>query len=140
MTLLLVLLLTAASAAQLVRVEMGAAIPEFDPADLHTYKISRPGRVFSSTDRYIVFVTYWRFEPDETGPQSFEMYLIPPRGEVERAAYGFSVPASWAGRSKPTFWHFTLNPAKVKNQAGEWLVYFLVNGRLLGQTTFRLEP
>ena len=136
----LIFTLAMAWAAQLERVEMGAPIPGFDPADLHTYKIARPTRVFEAGDGAIVFVTYWRFEPGDAGEQTFEMYLIPPRGEVERAGYTFRVPTAWEGRVKPTFWHFRLNPTKAGQQAGEWTVYFLYNGELGGQARFRLEP
>jgi len=127
-------------AARLERVEMGPPAPGFDPADLHTYKIARPAHVFHAADGAIVFVTYWRFEDGDAGEEAFEMYLIPPRGEVERAGYSFDVPKSWEGRVKPTFWHFKLNPTKARTQAGEWTVYFLFNGELKGQLTFRLEP
>jgi len=127
-------------AADLVRVEMGVAIDGFDPADLHTYKIARQTSDFSGDDGEIVFVTYWRFEPQDVGEQTFEMYLIPPRGEVEWAGYTFAVPASWAGKVKPTFWHFHLNQTKARQQAGVWTVYFLFNGQLKGQTSFTLHP
>ena len=127
-------------AAELARVEMGTPVPGFDPADLHTYKIARPARVFRAADGAIVFVSYWSFEPGDAGERAFEMYLIPPRGEVERAGYTFNVPAGWVGRVKPTFWHFRLTPARARSQAGEWTVYFLFNGVLKGQTTFVLEP
>jgi len=136
----LAFVLALALAAELERVEMGVPVPDFDPADLHTYKIARPARVFRGTDGAIVFVTYWRFEPGDAGERAFEMYLIPPRGEVERAGYTFAVPKGWEGQVKPTFWHFKLNPTKARAQAGEWTVYFLFNGELKGQTTFRLEP
>ncbi|WP_456446771.1 hypothetical protein [Oceanithermus sp.] len=136
----LVLALGLAFAAQLERVEMGPPAPGFDPADLHTYKIARPAHVFHAADGAIVFVTHWRFEPGDAGEEAFEMYLIPPRGEVERAGYSFDVPKSWEGRVKPTFWHFKLNPTKARVQAGEWTVYFLFNGELKGQVNFRLEP
>jgi hypothetical protein len=136
----LLLLLTAATAAELVRVEVGVPGPGFNPADLHTYKIARETRLFHGDDREIVFVTYWRFSAADVGPQAFEMYLLPPRGEVERAGYSFSVPASWAGKVKPTFWHFNLNPTKARQQAGKWTVYFLFNGELKGKTSFELSP
>jgi len=136
----LMLLAPLASAADLVRVEMGVAIADFDPADLHTYKIARQTHDFHGDDGNIVFVTYWRFGPQDVGEQAFEMYLIPPRGEVERAGYTFAVPAGWVGKVKPTFWHFALNPTKASQQAGEWTVYFLFNGQLKGETGFTLTP
>jgi len=129
-----------AGAADLVRVEMGVAVADFDPADLHTYKIARQTHEFHGDDGNIIFVTYWRFEPEDVGVQVFEMYLIPPRGEVERAGYTFTVPAGWVGEIKPTFWHFALTPAKAGQRAGEWKVYFLFNGRLKGETAFLLSP
>ncbi|WP_457637118.1 hypothetical protein [Oceanithermus sp.] len=137
---LALLLAQLAAAADLVRVEMGPAAPGFDPADLHTYKIARQTREFHAGDGAIVFVTYWRFEPADVGAQTFEMYLIPPRGEVEQAGYTFAVPASWAGKVKPTFWHFKLNPTKARQQAGKWTVYFLFNGQLKGEAAFSLSP
>lgn len=136
----LLVLAQLAGAADLVKVEMGVAIPGFDPADLHTYKIARQTQEFHGDDGAIVFVTYWRFDQGDAGEQSFEMYLIPPRGEVERAGYSFAVPAVWAGKVKPTFWHFKLNPTKASQQAGEWTVYFLFNGELKGETYFTLSP
>ncbi|WP_457629987.1 hypothetical protein [Oceanithermus sp.] len=137
---LLVTLALAAGAAELVRVEMGPAASGFDPADLHTYKFVRQTHEFHGDDGAIVFVTYWRFEQEDAGEQPFEMYLIPPRGEVERAGYTFAVPASWAGKVKPTFWHFKLNETKARQQQGRWTVYFLFNGELKGQTYFDLAP
>ena len=136
----LLVLAQLAGAAELVRVEMGPAMSGFDPADLHTYKIARQTHDFHADDGAIIFVTYWRFGQADVGEEAFEMYLIPPRGEVERAGYTFAVPASWVGKVKPTFWHFKLNPTKASQQAGEWTVYFLFNGQLKGQTTFSLSP
>ena len=136
----LLLLAPAALAAELVRVEMGTPAPGFDPADLHTYKIAQPASVFHGGDGAIIFVTYWRFDAADVGEHAFEMYLLPPRGEVERAGYSFAVPAGWVGKVKPTFWHFRLNPTKARQQAGKWTVYFLFNGYLKGQTGFELAP
>ncbi len=135
---LLPLALLPVFAARLAGVEVGVPAPGFDPADLKTYRIAEARDVFYPSDPAVLFKVRWKFEKEDVGPLSLELYLIRPDGGLEHAGYVLEVKPAWVGRAIPTYFYFRLTPAKVRAFPGTWIAYLLANGELKGIVRFTL--